>query len=329
MNCEQVVANPTTESVPTARNPAGLPSGRATPVACTVIVVTYRSARHLPDLLQDLEEVTRAVPLRVVVIDNDSPDGSADLAEAAGALVVRAEENLGYAGAVNAAAPYVASARPVLVLNPDIRLQAEAVRALLAALDDGCGIAVPTLLGTDGSRYPSQRNEPSVLRALVDACLGKRAAFLPDEWSEVVWSEQAYITPCRCEWATGAVVMISAECLAAVGSWDADRFFLYSEETDFFRRARTVGFHALFVPEARVHHHGGGSGSSDALSALMAVNRVRYFEKYHGRLSAAVFRGAAVLHTVIRLRDRGQRTAFHALLRRSRWIQLPGGRPTR
>src|SRR5690242_8995198 len=107
MNCDQVVANATTMPVPTPRGPAELPSVRATSVACTVVVVTYRSARHLPDLLQDLEEVSRGIPLRVVVIDNDSPDGSADLAEAAGALVVRAGVNLGYSGAVNAAAPYV------------------------------------------------------------------------------------------------------------------------------------------------------------------------------------------------------------------------------
>ncbi|MCZ7627704.1 MAG: glycosyltransferase [Microthrixaceae bacterium] len=58
------------------------------------------------------------------------------------------------------------------------------------------------------------------------------------------------------DWATGAAMLISAECLAAVGPWD-ESFFLYSEETDYCLRARDRGFKLRYSPKATATHIGG------------------------------------------------------------------------
>jgi GT2 family glycosyltransferase len=124
-------------------------------------------------------------------------------------------------------------------------------------------------------------------------------------------------------------MLVSAGCDAVVGDWDEDRFFLYSEETDFAARTRDAGLGIEYIPEARARHRGGGSGQSDALVALMAINRIRYYEKRHGRLSSCVFRGVVALNELLRSRDRRHRCALNKVLRRSRWPSLPGGRPAR
>ena len=83
------------------------------------------------------------------------------------------------------------------------------------------------------------------------------------------------------DWATGAALLVDAELDRRVGGWD-ERFFLYSEEVDFMRRVRESGSQIWFEPGAVMRHRRGGSGASDMLEALMAVNRVRYQEKWHG-----------------------------------------------
>ncbi len=289
------------------------------------MIVSYRSAAHLPRLLGDLATIGERTGLRVVVVDNDSGDGSAEVAEAFGAHVVRAGANLGYSGGLNRAREHVPAGSPVLVLNPDLSIRPDAIEHLLDALrEPGVGVAVPTIVEPGSGVYPSLRNEPSIGRAVVDALLGRHAARLPSRCSEMVWSPAAYRSRRDTDWATGAALLISPACAAAVGDWD-ERYFLYSEETDFFRRVREAGLRTTFVPAAVVEHEGGGSGSSPALVTLMAVNRVRYFEAYHGRLPALLFRAVVVLHAALRPHDPGQRAALRAVLRRSRWSRLLGG----
>jgi GT2 family glycosyltransferase len=182
------------------------------------------------------------------------------------------------------------------------------------------GIAVPIILGSDGHAEPSLRREPSLTRALGDALFGRRFASRPGWLSEMVWDRDAYHRPHRVDWATGAAAMVSAACDAAVGDWDA-RFFLYSEEVDHAARARDAGFTIEFVPAARVCHRAGGSGSCDALVALLAVNRIRYMEK-RGRNTGA-YRMTVALHELLRAFNPGHRLALKMVMRRSSWASLP------
>lgn len=280
-----------------------------------MVIVTYQSARHLPRLLADLAAASAQLALHVLVVDNASTDGTAQIAEEAGVTVIPTGANLGYAGALNVAFRHVGPEDPVLVLNPDVSLEAGAIEALLAAVEaDGVGVAVPTIRDMAGTVAPSMRSEPSIVRAFTAALLGRRTAWLPAALSEIVWTPSAYDRQQYPDWACGAALLMTAECLRLVGDWDDERFFLYSEETDFFRRVRMAGLRTVFVPQAQVRHVGGGSGSSPALVALMAVNRVRYFEKYHSGAASLAFRAAVVLHELLRCRDAGHRAALRALV---------------
>ncbi|GAA1945681.1 glycosyltransferase family 2 protein [Amycolatopsis minnesotensis] len=298
------------------------PAARRPPrtAECAVVVVSYQSARQLPRLLSDLGA---AQVRQVLVVDNCSTDDSRALAEAAGVEVLSTGANLGYAGALNLAWRTIPGDLPVLVLNPDLTMGPGAVRALLAAVhEQHAGVAVPMIVGPGGVLARSLRREPSVLRAFATALLGRRAGAL----SELVWSDAAYAGTAHVDWACGAALLITAECRRVVGEWDDARFFLYSEETDYLRRVRDAGFGVVYTPDAVVTHEGGGSGGDGELVALMAVNRVRYFEKHHGPAAARWFRAAVALHELLRSADPAHRAALRAVLHRPSWPDLPGGR---
>ncbi|MFP3579210.1 WecB/TagA/CpsF family glycosyltransferase [Arthrobacter sp. SIMBA_036] len=289
-----------------------------------VVIVTYNNASDVGPLVLSLREETREQSIKVVVADN-SPDKRTldELAKYPDVIAVSTGGNLGYAGGINVALSAAGEAESYLVLNPDLRVEAGALRAMRRRLAEaGAGVVVPVLLDNDGSVYPSLRREPSVLRALGDAVWGSHWKERPEWLAEMDWEPESYLHGHRVQWATGAALLISAEAAAAVGAWD-ERFFLYSEETDFCRRVRETGFGIWFEPAARMWHERGGSGSSPGLVALMAVNRVRYADKYMGRGRRLAFGAAVLAAEVARVDKPGHREAALAVMSRRRRSGLP------
>lgn len=295
-------------------------------VDCAVIIVTYNSAGEVGGLLDSLPGAADGLRLRVVVVDNGSGDSTAEVvAGRPWATFVRSGGNLGYAGGINVGRRHAGPARSVAVLNPDLRLEPASLRRLFdAARQPGAGAAVPRMLDEDGALSPSLRREPSVLRALGDALLGAAWPGRPGWLSEIVWARGPYDRPGAVDWATGAALLVTAEADEAVGAWDDERFFLYSEETDYCRRLRAAGSSIRYVPEAVVVHRGGGSGSGPELVALGLVSRLRYFRKHHGPLATAAFTGVVALNELLRVRRAGNRRALAALVSRRKRSALPG-----
>lgn len=296
-------------------------------VDCGIVVVSYNSVRHISKLLDSLPDATTGLRVRCVVVDNNSRDETVmTLQYRDDVTVVEAGGNLGYAGAINVGRAVLGPCASMLILNPDLVLEPGAVVELYRALAQaGVGVAVPMLLNQSGELYPSIRREPTVGRAIGDAVFGAHWGGRPSWLSETIRTPDRYQAPCDVDWAGGAALLVSAACDAAVGKWDEDRFFLYSEETDFATRARRAGFRIRYVPTARAYHEGGGSGRSPALLALMAVNRVRYFEKYHSRFAATLFRAVISVHYALRSRNPDHRMVLRTLLKRALWPTLPSG----
>jgi N-acetylglucosaminyl-diphospho-decaprenol L-rhamnosyltransferase len=296
-------------------------------VDCAIIIVTYNSGRHVERLLDSLPAAASGLRTRCVVIDNDSCDDTMSIVRSRNNVVaIEAGGNLGYSGAINLGRSLVGRCSSLLILNPDLDLAPGAISQLYEALGQpGIGVAVPMLLNNDGSIFSSLRREPTLTRALGEALFGHRSPGRPGWLSDTIRDRTAYQQPRDVPWASGAAMLVSAACSAAVGDWDDSRFFLYSEETDFAVRARRCGYRIHYVPTARATHEAGGSGWSPGLGALMAVNRVRYYEKYHRRPATSIFRAIVALHYLARSADPDQRVALRALIRRSRWHALPHG----
>lgn len=289
------------------------------------MIVTYNSADDVGDLLDSVRADAGELRLAVLVADNASADDTVAVARrhAPEALVFDTGGNIGYAAAINSALARLDGSRPVLILNPDAAVAPGAIATMLESLEGDVGAVVPRFVGDDGAVSLSLRREPSLSAALGDALVGARLRSRPGRFAETVFDPAPYEMPHEVEWATGAALLLSPAAMAAVGAWD-EQFFLYSEETDYFRRLRDAGFRIMYTPGAVIRHSEGGSGASSRLDALMAVNRIRYIRKHRSRPYAAAYRGLVVLGEVLRIGVPGHALALRSVARESSWGELPG-----
>ncbi|MEV7132763.1 WecB/TagA/CpsF family glycosyltransferase [Arthrobacter sp. NPDC093128] len=310
-------------AAPALRTPGRFtgPDGAADAV---VIVVTYNSAHGIGLLLEGLRDETADLTLRVLVADNSSGDGTLALVRSAHPDVIAFPTggNLGYSGGINAAMRRAGDAATVVVLNPDVTVGRGSLKTLLHRLNASrAGAVVPRLLSESGATSHSLYREPSIANALGDALLGRRAANRPGWLAGTDFNPESYAHPHTVQWATGAALMIRRS-LADSLAWD-ESYFLYWEETDFFRSLRSAGETVWYEPAATMTHAGAGSGSSARLNALLAVNRVRYIRKYHSAAYAAVFQGAVVLSEALRCWKAERRGVLQAVLNEDSWSTLP------
>lgn len=294
-----------------------------------LVVVTFNSASLLADLVASLPiGCGTEVEWELIVADNASTDDTvARLHELAPACrLVEMGRNAGYAAGINAGVRAAGDRDAYLILNPDVRLTAGCVPALLEALErPGAGIAVPRLDDAQGRLILSMRREPSVLRAIGDMVLGTDRAGRVSVFGEMVSNPDRYTEAQVTDWAEGSTQLISRACWQTCGPW-SEAFFLYSEETEFDLRAGDSGFTTWYEPAARAVHLEGGSSTSTTLWALLQVNRVRMFALRHGRPALVAFWGVTLLREASRslLGRQHSRAALRALLDVRRLREQPG-----
>ena len=297
-----------------------------------VVVVTYRSAEVVGTCVASLSSAVSSGPASleaVVVVDNDSPDATVSVSEAAlGALVdgwegvaprvsvVATGANLGYAAAINRGRLDLGDVDALLVLNPDTVLAPGAIDALVTAIrESGADVVVPLMTSPEGRPAFSLRRWPSLVTAAAEALLGGAVAGRLG-WGEVVADTGAYDRAHDIAWATGAAVLVGRRALTELGDWD-ESFFLYSEETEYMERARARGLRVRFEPAARCAHRGGASGTSPQLWALLMTNKVRLYQRSHGTVATVAFRALLLVGQAVRgLRGSAEaRAATRDLLR--------------
>jgi GT2 family glycosyltransferase len=269
-----------------------------------IIIVNYRTADLVVQCLRSLADEVRVVPgCRVVVVDNDSRDGSAARlrtaidAEGWGAWaeLMPLDRNLGFAGGNNAALrPILSAGTPpdyLLLLNPDTYIRPGAVRSLVEFMErrPDVGLAGGRNEEPDGTpirsafRFFTMRSEleDGLRLGLVSRLLRNSLVAPPvrDEEHEV-------------DWVAGACLIVRREVFEAVGLMD-EGYFLYYEEVDFCLRARRAGWPCWYVPAGRIIHLVGRStGVTDGRTTprrrprYWFESRRRYFVKNHGRLYA-------------------------------------------
>ena len=247
------------------------------PVDLSILVVSYNTRAITLECLESLYRHPPSVRYEVIVVDNDSRDGSAEAIAAAfpQARLIAAKENLGFGGGNNLAAQY-ASGRRLLLLNPDTIVFERTFDAVweFAEREPLRGIWGGRTLHKDGSLNPPSCWRDLSLWGLATQAVGLQHFFPENEF--ISWEDYGGWQRDReraVDIVAGCFLLIDTELWQRLGGFDR-AFFMYAEETDLCIRARKLGARPAITPEARLVHLGGASTSS-RVEALMRVQRAR------------------------------------------------------
>ena len=218
------------------------------------VVVTYDA---LPWIEQCLESVAG---VDTVVVDNGSGDGTVDVVrERFPAVRVIESENRGLSAGWNTGIRATASEH-VLLLNADAWLLDGALSALVAAADRHPRAAAigPRLENTDGTLQRSVRGYPTAWRLATEYLYLRKLAPRSRPLNAFYGAGFDHAREREVEWLMGACLLVRRAVFDEVGPFD-ERYFLFSEEVDWMRRAADRGWSVVFTPDARCVHVGGAA----------------------------------------------------------------------
>ncbi|WP_267424391.1 MULTISPECIES: glycosyltransferase [unclassified Curtobacterium] len=279
-----------------------------------IVLVHFHSDRALlARCLTSIDRAATAAGLRVhlVIVDNGGTVPVELVPSSIHCRVVDAGGNVGFGRAVNRGVRE-ATARWVLVLNPDAALADDALAGFVSAGEQHRTALMVGLMSRAGEVE---------IDAYVDwdfsvERLRKRARWALDP---------AASGPVPVEKVSGGALFADTALLRLLGPFD-ERFFMYCEDADLSRRAHAAGIPTLLVPTARIEHARSASEASfhPVVEAARADGAIRVTTLHRARRVALLQRAELLAVTLLGLvpgrLDRAGRTARRARLRSvARW----------
>ena len=242
-------------------------------VDLSIIVVNWNVKELLRACLRSVFDNTGMDRARfeVVVVDNDSADGSAEMVseEFPHVRLVANSDNVGFGKANNQALP-LCRGRYVLLLNPDTEVHPGALDDLMAYAEahPDIGALGCRLLNSDGSY---QRWTAGVFPSVWSAA--RHAFFIDLILPEVIRGRSLYLSedvqdPIDVEWVSGACMLLRREALGAT-IFD-EQFFMYGEDNELCERLAKAGWRVTYAPVATVTHHHGKSMAKQSGTILLS-----------------------------------------------------------
>jgi len=265
--------------------PAGGPADLA------VVIVSWNVKEFLQKNIERLSESQGVISAELVVVDNASSDGTAQMVrdQFPDVRLISNNQNLGFAKANNQGIS-VSHARHVLLLNPDMAVELDALQKTVDYLDahPDAGVMGGSLSKSDGSVNPSVRRFPDVWSQLF--IILKIAHFFPRINRRYLFSDFNYDVEQQVDTVRGSYFAINGKLLEQIGGLD-ERYFLWFEEVDYCRQAKKNGWKVMFVPWIHAVDFVGKSFSQN--KRFLAQKRftrslIQYIRKWHPRWQSVV-----------------------------------------
>lgn len=280
----------------------------------TVSIVNWNTRDELRECLTSILAQEGAA-FEVVVVDNASSDGSVQMVRADfqdRAILIANSSNIGF-GAAHNQVMRIARGRYVFLMNPDARfLEHDGLARMIEHMDENpaVGILGPRILNPDGTLQFSARRFPTMFAAAFRHTIWGR--LFPDNRfvRKYLMTDWAHDMTAEVDWVSGAAMLVRRKMLDEIGVMD-EGYFMYCEDVDLCRRAKTAGWKVVYLPLANVSHRIGAASDQNPIAMIRQHHNsmLRYFLK-HNRLSVRVLLGPIVWI--------GLKLRMWALIRRAR-----------
>ena len=256
----------------------------------SIIYVNYNTTGLLKQSLKHLFLIQPALDFEVIVIYNNSSDGSAKMVKNRfpSVRLIESKENLGYARGINLGLGQSHGAY-VAIFNPDIFITKGALEALVNYLDANLNVAMagPKLVNADGSLQYSCYRFPKIYTPLLRRTFLGETLSGKKEIGRYLMKDFDHNESREVDWLLGGALVARKSALQKIGYLNED-FFLYFEDTDLGQKLKKAGYKVVYLPSAKmIHLHRRESADTSIFSGLFnkttrihILSALKYFIKY-------------------------------------------------
>jgi GT2 family glycosyltransferase len=259
----------------------------------SIVIVSWNTAKYLEECLDSLRTIDGNLSVEIIVVDNASTDGSAEIVRSQFPEVRLFESgaNLGFAGGNNIGLK-AATGKYICLINSDVNVPAACLPKMYAYMEQQptIGLLGPGMVRTDGRVHRSGMRFPTLwsvfLRALFLDSLFKGFGF----FGGFLMKDFQFDRTTDIDVLNGWFWMARRDAVNKVGPLD-NHFFMYGEDVDWCKRFHLAGWRLVFYPEAKALHYGGASSANAPSRFLVEKQRanLQFWKKYHGRTSLFFF----------------------------------------
>lgn len=258
----------------------------------SIVIVSFNTKMITIDCLKSIYELTVGCSYEVIVIDNNSHDGSVELIKRTfpQTIVVENRINRGFAAANNQGLK-IAKGKYILLLNPDTKVYRDTLVNTFKFADSyqSAGIIGCRVFGRDGEQQSTIFKDKSISDVIINL-------FMPNRIMRKykTFGKSRYVgidleqTHCV-DVVAGCFMFTRREVYEQIGGMDED-FFMYGEESEWCYRVRQNGWKIVYYPKARIMHYGGLSTGSlpSEMNIAMTISHILLLEKTKGKRLAYV-----------------------------------------
>ena len=255
----------------------------------SICIPTLDAKALLRDCLRSIHANTRASAFEIVVVDNNSQDGTPEMLrdEFPNVRVIVNDHNAGFTKPTNQALR-ASTGRYALLLNNDTVVLPDALDRLVAFADahPEIGICTPKVLNRDGTLQKQCRRGLATPWELFCYFSGLASRFPNDPRFAgylITYLDENEIHVVDA--VSGSCMLIRRAVMEQIGLLD-ERFFAYQEDTDYCFRAGQAGWKVFYYPGAQIIHYASQGGSrAQPYRSIWEWHR-SYFLYYRKNLAA-------------------------------------------
>lgn len=251
----------------------------------SIIIVNYNVKEFLLNLLESINHATKDLNLEIIVIDNNSLDGSTQAVSKKypNVIVIENKENVGF-GSANNQGLEIAKGKYLLLINPDTIVKENTLIRTIKFLEENpqAGLVGCKVLNPDGSlQLPCRRSFPgpwvSFTKVMGLSKLFPRSKLFAKYNLTYLDENESY----EVDAVSGSFMMLSRKAYDKVGGFDTD-FFMYGEDLDICYRIQKAGFKVYYFSETEIIHYKGESTKRSKIDETkIFYNAMHLFVRKH------------------------------------------------
>jgi len=262
----------------------------------SIIILKYKQQKAFQLCLENLIKAKINLDYEIIIIDNNSQDGSLEYLKEikrdhSKIEIILNDKNSGYAKANNQAVKQ-AKGDYILILNPDVIVSPGAIEEMLAFLKKNydIGLIGPQLLNQDKTIQFSCYRFPKLITPAIRRTFLYRLPWFKNELKRYLMQDFDHQEIRGVGWLIGACLMIKKDFLKQIGYFD-ERYFLYFEDVDLARKVWQAGKKVVYFPKAKmIHFHRRLSADfsffpslSQRVTWIHIFSALKYFWKWRGK----------------------------------------------